>query len=421
MVERGDISTKGKILLRCVPVMLFMLIVISFLSGCNLERAAVTPPAPTQDESQLGQTPEPEPEPEPIVLEEEITLTALGDILMHNTLIWSGGQPDGTYAFDFFRDVAHLMQEGDYCTTTLEAALGGPETGYTGYPLFNSPDAIAYHLQEYGVDGVIASNNHILDRGFQGAQRTVEVLEDAGLDVLGIKQSPEDPGFIIKDIRGIKVGYLAYTYGTNGLTLPQEHNYFINMLEKDRILEDIEKLRPEVDVLILILHWGVEYSTSPTENQRELAREFLQAGVDAIVGSHPHVVQPVEYINMDGQEKFVAYSIGNYIGHQRGQERNSGVILQLKFRQEKVIQPGNNGTEDKLLSESIVLDKVEMIPTFSHSYYQNGRQKFRVVPVEETIAKIRDQEEEIFTEADLPLLENVLQTTRERLAALSGN
>lgn len=401
-------------------LILFLLLFLSLsITGCQSQAVSTgTPTVQTGTATEPTPAPQPEPEPEtepePITREETITLTALGDILMHNTLIWSGGQPDGSYAFDFFGEVRDLMEEGDYSTTNLEAALAGPETGYTGYPLFNSPDAIADHLKEYGVDGVVAANNHLLDRGYQGARRTIEVYEKAGLDTLGIRKSAEDPGYIIKDIRGFKVGYVAYTYGTNGLSLPADHGYFINMLEKEQILQDIEQLRPQVDLLILVLHWGVEYSTEPTEEQRTLAQEFLAAGADAIVGSHPHVVQPVEYFNIDGKEKFVAYSIGNFIGDQRGQERNSGVILQLKFKLEKVIQ--STGT---LISQTTTLEGVELIPTYSHSYWAGGKQQFRVVPVEETIEKIKANEEEVFTNADLPLLENVLKTTQERLNQLT--
>jgi len=414
----------------------FLIISLSFsLTGCGDFIAAIKHEQTEQEKNVTP--PDPEPEPEPITERTDITLTALGDILMHNTLIWSGGQADGSYAFDFFREVRSLMEEGDYCTTNLECALAGPESGYTGYPLFNSPDAIATHLKDYGVDGVIAANNHILDRGFKGALRTVEVIENAGLDVLGIRKNIEDTGFIIKDLKGIKVGYLAYTYGTNGLSLPAEHQYFINMLEKERILQDLQELRPQVDILILVLHWGVEYSPEPTEEQRTLAQEFLAAGADAIIGSHPHVIQPVEYFNIDGQKKFVAYSIGNFIGDQRGQERNSGVIVQLKFEVERVFQPettdihtgahqaeaaGNSTfhSSGTLISQKVTLQQVELTPTYSHSYTQGGRQKFRVIPVERTMEKILAEEDDVFTIEDLPLLENVLQTTNNRLNLYTG-
>lgn len=395
---------------------------ISFsLVGC-ISQAAFNSSSLVQEgdsEGPLEGTPgEKQAEPMDEPQQETITLTAVGDILMHNTLIWSGGQPDGSYRFNFFPEVKELIEQGDYSTTNLETALAGPATGYTGYPLFNSPDAIAQHLKDYGIDGVVAANNHLLDRGYSGALRTVEVLEKAGLDTLGTKKKPEDFSALIKEIRGVKVGYLAYTYGTNGISLPKEHSYFINILEKKRILNDIAALRPQVDVLVLILHWGVEYSPEPTEEQRTLARLLLEAGADAIIGSHPHVIQPVEVLDIGGKEKFVAYSLGNFIGDQRGEERNSGVILQLKFLQEKRVvqsQAPNEDTSTPQISKTTRLEEVLLIPTYSHSYREKGKQQFRVVPVEEAIQRIKANKEQILSENDIPVLENVLKTTQERL------
>lgn len=346
---------------------------------------------------------------------ETITLTAAGDILMHNTLIWSGQQPSGSYQFSFFSEVQPILEQGDYVTASLETALAGPATGYTGYPEFNSPDAIAQHLKDSGVDGVVTANNHIMDRGYSGALRTLEVLRGSGLDTLGVnKNADEAQQLLIQEIRGVKVGYLSYTYGTNGISVPKEHPYFINLLDKEKILKDISRMRPQVDVLILILHWGVEYSPEPTDEQRSLARQFLEAGADAIIGSHPHVIQAMEVLKIDGKDKFVAYSLGNFIGDQRGDERNSGVIVQLKFTQETEVFQGDASSERTLKKNT--LEEVRVIPTYSHSYREKGKQGFRVVPVEETLRKISTNEEKILSEKDVPALESVLKATQERLS-----
>ena len=189
---------------------------------------------------------------------ESITLTSVGDILMHNTQIWSGEQPDGTYDFEnFFAPVKDYLTRGDFTTVTFEAALNGPESGYTGYPLFNSPDAIARTIGNAGFDLVNLANNHILDRGYSGAARTMDVFKNAGLSIIGTNRTSDDLSFV-QEIRGVKVGYLAYTESTNGLSVPDDKSYFINYFNKEKILKDISLLRPQVDVLILILHWGVE-------------------------------------------------------------------------------------------------------------------------------------------------------------------
>lgn len=411
------------ILRRTSLLTVIVLALLLTLVGCNSQPSLkFIPPAQEGNSEGLleGVSGEKQAEPVPEPQQETITLTALGDILMHNTLIWSGGQPDGSYRFNFFSEVKDLIEQGDYCTTNLETALAGPTTGYTGYPLFNSPDAIAQHLKDYGIDGVVAANNHLLDRGYNGALRTVDVLKKAGLDTLGTKKSAADSDVLIKEIRGVKVGYLAYTYGTNGIALPKEHSDFINILEKERILKDISELKPKVDVLLLILHWGVEYSPEPTEEQRRLAHLFLEAGADAIIGSHPHVLQPVEVLNIGGKDKFVAYSLGNFIGDQRGEERNSGVILQLKFLQEKRFSSKNGSSSDASevgISKTTRLEEVRFIPTYSHSYYEKGKQQFRVVPLEETIRKLKANEEKILSSKDLPMLENILKVTQERLGS----
>ncbi|MHB1404877.1 MAG: CapA family protein [Desulfitobacteriaceae bacterium] len=332
---------------------------------------------------------------------EKITLTAAGDILMHNTQIWSGYQADGTYAFDFFEPVKDLIGEGDYSSTDLEAVLGGPEGGYTGYPLFNSPDAVADTLKNAGFDLVFTANNHILDRGAKGALRTLQVLQGRGLDTTGSFKSQDKP-LLIKEIRGVKVGYLAYTYATNGIPLPQNKPYLVNLLEKDKVLMDIKTMRPQVDILILALHWGVEYRPEPTEEQKAMAQEFLQAGADVILGSHPHVIEPMEIIKDRNKNKFVIYSLGNLIGDQHGIERNSGVILNLQFEKDF-----NKGTTD--------LCSVSYTPTYSHSYIDRGKQKFRVVAVEDAIAQVRAGEEPYLKAKDLPVLEQVLKQTRGTL------
>ncbi len=335
---------------------------------------------------------------------ETITLTAAGDCLMHNTQVAAGLQPDGSYNFaSYFREVEDLLREGDYTSVCFESPLAGAKWGYTGYPIFNSPDEIAHTFKDSGFDLVVTANNHILDRGIEGAFRSMEVYKDAGLDTIGTYLNVEDSQrMLIKDIRGVKVGYLAYCYGTNGLPVPKGYEYFFNFLEKDKILRDIELMRPEVDVLVVMLHWGIEYTTEPTSEQKLLAKEILSNGADAIIGSHPHVIQPMEVLEIDGDKKFVAYAIGNFISHQRGVERNSGIVLKLKF------------TKD-FSTGTTYLEEVSYTPTFSHHYYDGGKMDFRVVPVEKTMELILQGEEPYLRENDIATLKSILATTTARL------
>jgi len=335
---------------------------------------------------------------------ETITLTAAGDCLMHGPEIRSGLQEDGSYRFDtFFADVAGLIREGDYSSTDLEAALAGPESGYTGYPMFNSPDEIANTFKQAGFDLVVTANNHSLDRGYSGGIRTLKVLRQAGLQTLGTYRNRSEANtFLIKDIRGVKVGYLAYTYSTNGIPVPAEHGEYVNLLEKDKILADIKALRPQVDVLILILHWGVEYQPRPGQDQIFMAREFIEAGADAILGSHPHVVQTMEVVRVKGKPKFVIYGMGNFISNQQGLERNCGIVLKLRFKKD-------------FDQKQTRLVEVSYTPTFSHPYNDHGRVHYRVIPIEKTINKIQKGTDLFMNSDDLPVLQEALQSTLHQL------
>lgn len=375
-----------------------MLVLCLILTGCSTVptlSSSLTPPEVTE----VLQEPEPK-----APHTEDITLIATGDILMHNTQIWGGQQPDGSYNFDsFFSPVEHLIKAGDYASTNFEAAMAGPDSGYTGYPLFNSPDAIADTLKKAGFDLIVTANNHILDRGYKGALRTLEVLENASLDTTGCFSSLEAQNTpFIKSIRGVDIGYIAYTYGLNGIPLPKNAPYLVNILDPDKVMSDISTLRPNVDVLVLVLHWGEEYRLQPTEQQKELAQKFLEAGADVILGSHPHVIEPMEIKLINDKNKFVIYSMGNFISAQNGLERNSGVVLNLQFHK-------NFDTNTTSLS------KISYEATYSHPYRSNGKLQYRVVPVLETIQKIKAGTEPVLTHQDLPVLEKVLEQTRKQL------
>jgi len=375
------------------------------LLGCGIQSTLA--PVPNQNSKlqgteKLGDLSEAEKLKTPV--RKTATLVATGDILMHNTQIASGQQADGSFRFDsFFAPVKSLIQYGDYASTNLEAAMAGGDSGYTGYPKFNSPDEVATTLKEAGYDLVVTSNNHILDRGYSGAIRTMNVLRNAGLDFVGTYQSQEEKDdFLIKDLDGVRVGYLAYSYGTNGIPVPKEHPYFFNFLNQDTILNDVNQLRPKVDVLVLVLHWGVEYTLQPTSDQKKLAQIFLEAGVDVILGSHPHVIQPMEVIKIDNKDKFVIYSMGNFIGDQRGVERNSGVILNLTFQKD-------------VTGGQTVLKNVSYTPTYSHSYLDKGRLCFRVVDVKDAIRKVQEGKDPYLKRSDLAVLKQVLAQTQKQL------
>lgn len=336
-----------------------------------------------------------------------VNLLATGDILMHNTVIASGLTKENTYQYEhLFAPIKHIVEQADYASIALEAAMAGPQSGYTGYPLFNTPDATAWALKNSGFDLVVTAHNHCLDRGLIGALRTLEVLKKAGLDTIGTYPNAEEKNkFLIKNIRGVKVGYLAYTYGTNGIPIPENAPYLVNVINEENIINDIQAIRSDTDIIVLILHWGIEYNHYPTPEQQQLAFNLLEAGADVILGSHPHVIQPAQLINLNGAKKFIIYSMGNSLGHQRGNERNSGVIINLQFTKDF----SNNKT---------VLEEVKYITTFSHPYYKDGKQYFRAIPIDETITAIRKGEDPYLKEKDIPLLLKIKEDTLKYLQAM---
>ncbi|MGI6469535.1 MAG: CapA family protein [Syntrophomonadaceae bacterium] len=341
--------------------------------------------------------------------QQHLVITAAGDCLMHNTQIWAGQEGQGFNFDHFFQDIKPYLEEGQITSTCFEAPMAGAEAGYAGYPLFNSPDAMADTFKNAGFDIIATAHNHILDRGVKGALRTMEVLKSRGLEPLGTYSSAADcrkP--VIKAANGIKVGYLGYTYSTNGIPVPENYDFLVNFIEPDKIVEDIQKLRPEVDIVVLVLHWGVEYTPQPTAEQKRMARMFLEAGADVILGSHPHVIQTMEVLNINDQPKFVIYGMGNFISHQKGPERNSGIVLKIEF------------SKDMRTNHTKIV-KVDYTPTFSHHYQENGRTRFRVVAIEDTIERIQEGRETVFTSEDIPMLQAVLDDTRRRLGpAWSG-
>ena len=344
---------------------------------------------------------------QPVKTSETITLLATGDILMHNTVI-AAGKTGSQYDYeDLFAPIKKIVSAADYSIINLESALAGPATGYTGYPLFNAPDSLATAIKDAGFDLVTTANNHILDRGYNGAMRTLDVLRQSGLDTTGTyKSQQEKDQFLIKDIRGVKVGFLAYGYDTNGIPLPQDKPYFYNLLIEDKIMADIAALRPKVDLLVLNLHWGVEYSPFPAEKQVQLAQKFFTQGADVIIGGHPHVLQPADIMTINGSKKFIVYSMGNSIGNQRGAERNSGVIIKLTF------------TKD-FRSGKTTLKRFDYTPTFSNSYLKDGREKFRVIPVPDTIKAIKAGQDPYLYADSLPLLDDVLAKCQEMMGKVS--
>ena len=262
-----------------------------------------------------------------------LTLVFTGDIMGHDTQIASA-LATGEEGYDYkpcFTYIEPYLNSADVVIGNLEVSLAGPP--YKGYPQFSSPDELADALKWAGFDILVTANNHALDRGQQGLERTLEQLDNRGILHTGTFAGPESrelsyPLVVAKN--GIRVALLNYTYGTNGLKVRPPS--IVNRIDTELIKEDLKKAaRAEPDFTIVTMHWGSEYQNSENAHQREIARFLFDHGADVVIGSHPHVVQPIW-----GEEKgnLVAYSMGNLISNQRDRFRDGGIAFELELAKE---------------------------------------------------------------------------------------
>jgi poly-gamma-glutamate synthesis protein (capsule biosynthesis protein) len=301
-----------------------------------------------------------------------VTILAVGDVMMHDGQIWAG-YDDKTGEFnywEFFHVVKYTISSADIAMADLETTLAGEDQKYTGYPMFNSPDALADALKDAGFDIIITSNNHSLDRGEKGALRTIKVLKERELLPLGTYESEEDRNMIlIKKINDIKVAFLSYTYGTNGIPIPSDKPFLVNLIDKDIILEDLQKAKEISDAVVVYLHFGNEYERTPSKAQRNLAHFVLSNGANIVVASHPHVIQPGEWFEIveDGEivRKYIAYSMGNFISAQRFPYTEEG--LMVKFTLEKDLE-----------KNKVYLKELEEIDTWVDKFVRDGKMRYVV-------------------------------------------
>lgn len=310
-----------------------------------------------------------------------ITVSAVGDIMVHSPQFESAYVGNGKYDFvPVFEEVKKLIVDSDLALCNLETTISTPERGYSGYPCFKTPEELIPALKDAGFDVVTTANNHSLDGKEFGVVHTLEVLDKYGLEHTGTARDQlESEKILIVEREGIKLGILAYTYGTNGMEAAVDQDklkYMVNYIKAGEIEEDIKRARQAgADVIILCMHWGVEYDRDVGEEQKRLADKLFDAGADIILGSHPHVIQTMEKkivsdTNGEDREVFVAYSLGNFISNQRDRYRDSGVIVNITITKE-----GNK----------TIIDDVKYIPTWVRKFKQDGKVHYSILPVEEYI------------------------------------
>lgn len=269
----------------------------------------------SEEESEEQYEVEPADEPE----HAQITLLMVADILLHTPVEESAKQVDGSYDFTaIFANTKEEIQAADLALVNQEVIIGGEELGISGYPAFNAPYEIGDALVETGFDVVCHGTNHALDKGRQGLMNCLAFWQNQypQIGVLGIHDSAEDQDelyFYEKD--GIRIAILNYTYSTNGISMPSDMPFAVDMLEKEAVVEDIRRAEEEADFTIVCPHWGTEYNLGISSYQEKWTEIFLENGVDLVLGTHPHVIEPITWVQDVENDRvmLVYYSLGNFV------------------------------------------------------------------------------------------------------------
>lgn len=265
-------------------------------------------------------------------VEPEITLIMVGDMLMHTPVNESGVGEDGTVNFDhLFTYTKDAIARADIAIVNQETILAGPELGISGYPRFNTYQELGDALVNAGFDVILHATNHSMDKGKEGVLTCLSFWEEKypEIAVLGMQDTAEEQEEIyVYEQYGMRIAILNYTYGTNGIPLPEDMPYAVNLLDKEKIAADVAKAKELADFVVLCPHWGTEYVLTESKSQRRWAEFFLECGVDLVIGTHPHVIEPVELFSDDaGNEMLVYYSLGNYVNATSSKLPDSGIRM----------------------------------------------------------------------------------------------
>ncbi len=309
-----------------------------------------------------------------------INMAFTGDIMCHNTIYNDAlNKQSNTYDFSYiFEDIKYNIQTADIAVGNLETTFAGSDKGYSSYPAFNTPESLAYTLKKIGFDVLSTANNHCYDSGYAGIESTINYLDEADISHTGTYKSEEDQNkILIKNVKGINIAFLSFTYGTNGIKVPTDKSYSVNIIDKDLISKQLALAKEQnPDMICVSMHWGIEYQTTPNSEQKELADFLFQNGADIIIGNHPHVLQNMEKRDIvleDGTHKdgFIVYSLGNFLADQNKNYTRDSAILNL------------NITKDQ--DNKIKINSATYTPTYIYKDTSKQTNKFKILNLKNTI------------------------------------
>jgi poly-gamma-glutamate capsule biosynthesis protein CapA/YwtB (metallophosphatase superfamily) len=363
-----------------ISIGLAVLVTLTACSGGTPKQEAKAVTAVKQNTIELEAKMEPVPQ--------TVSVTAIGDVLLHSS-IYSEAKTSTGYHFDpMFQEVKPYLNDTTLTVANQESIMGGEALGVSTYPTFNSPDAIGDTLKDVGVDVVTMANNHTLDQGEAGITHAATQYEEIGLAYTGAYANKQDSEKLTIETtpEGISVAFLSYTYGTNGIPVPEGKDYLVNLIDKQKIKDDIKRAKQAADATIVSLHFGTEYQNDPNEEQKQLAQFVADQGATAILGSHPHVLQPVQWLTgKDGNKTLTIYSLGNFIAAQEETDRRIGAVF--KFDLEKDGQTVTAANPSMLLTyltftdwHDYCIEPMYQLPEMKAAYEAKKKHMAKLVP-----------------------------------------
>ena len=327
--------------------------------------------------------------------EKDITIGSTGCMLLHSPFIDSYPDAEGNYDFStIYKYITPYYSAPDFMTCEFEGSLAGPDAGYSGYPLFLSPDVIIENIKDSGVDLQFLATNHVYDGGSDGFHRTMQVYDEKNIAFSGIRENSTAKQYVVEEINGIKVGFIDYVYETdgegtnlNGIPLMQEDWDLVNSFDYNdldsfykEMQSNIASMKSEgAQFIIAQMHWGIEYQLEEADYQDEMAQKLCDLGVNAIIGGHPHCEQPIDVLDTsDGSgHMFCIYSEGNALSNQRTYlmdemptgHTEDGVMVTLTLHQ------NNDG--------SVEIKDVDLLPTWVYRYQDNDGSKYYILPLDD--------------------------------------
>ena len=275
---------------------------------------------------------------------QEAELLFAGDAMMHKSQLEAAqaasrraGDGKGYDFSEYFSAIKPQIAAADYAVVNLETPLGGAP--YSGYPCFCAPDRYADALADAGFDLMLTANNHTLDRRDRGLKRTCATLSARGYDHTGTYPDPAARDSLvpfIRDIKGFRVAFLNYTYGTNGITV--QGDAVVDIIDPGQMHRDISLARSRgAEIVCVAVHWGVEYQLLPHSSQTKLADRLVREGADLVIGGHPHVIQPMEMrTDSTGRRQLVVYSLGNFISGMRTRDTRGGAMVSVRLSRDSI-------------------------------------------------------------------------------------